>query len=1005
VQSPSDEVVLGQTLQLTAIPKTQGGVPLPARDVAWSSSDESTATVNSSGVVTGTSIGGPVQIRATVEGVTGETQIRVLPVPVDHIIVTPPDNDIQVGQQTQLTATAYDAGGAVLSGRTFFWASDATSVAGITTTGLVIGIATGGPVTITATADGKTGSATVSVTRRPATRLGFSQPPGQAIAAIAVTPAVQVVVQDDLLGTVTGATNQVTIALAGNPGGATLSGTLTVAAVNGVATFANLILDRAGSGYTLMASAQGLASAISPPFTVVAGAANKLAMVTPPPGTAQSGVGFGIHPVVQIVDAAGNPVSQSGILVTASIASGNGTLGGTLAVATNASGAATFTNLALTGPAGPFTIAFSAPSIAPVTSGTILLSAGPPAALLVTTQPSGSARSGVVLARQPVVQVVDGTGNPVLQSGITVTASIASGPAGGTLGGSLTASTNGAGVATFAGLVLTGPAGSYVLGFGSAGVASVTSTPIALTAGTGTGLAVTTQPSATGTSGVAFSQQPVIQIQDAAGNPVGQSGTTITASLVSGPPGGVLGGTLVATTGAGGAAAFGNLSVAGPAGAYTIGFAAAGLSSAQANPVTLAASGTPGLAITVQPSSAAVNGVVLNQQPVVQLVDGSGQPSNQAGVAVTATLSGGGSATLGGTATVNSDGSGKATFAGLSITGKVGSYTLAFSASGMTGVTSGAIALGAGPAALLVISTQPSATATTGTAFALQPVLQVQDGSGNPVSGVVVTAAIASGSGTLGGTATATSDGSGTATFAGLSISGPTGQYTLGFTTPGAPQVTSASITLGAGAPTQLTIATQPSATAQSGVAFAQQPAVQVADALGNPVSGVLVTVAIGTGGGTLGGTATATSDASGLAVFSGLSISGTIGDYTLAFSASGTPTVTSNTITLAAGLVAQIVIVRQPSGSANHGAVFARQPIVQLTDAAGNLVAGASVTAAINSAILGNGVLGGTLTIVTDAAGLATFTNLKISKSGIYTLKFTSGGVTSPASSSITIT
>jgi hypothetical protein len=59
-----------------------------------------------------------------------------------------------------------------------------------------------------------------------------------------------------------------------------------------------------------------------------------------------------------------------------------------------------------------------------------------------------------------------------------------------------------------------------VLGFGSAGLSSVTSTPITLTAGAGTSLAVTTQPSAAATSGVAFPQQPVIQIQDAAGNPL-----------------------------------------------------------------------------------------------------------------------------------------------------------------------------------------------------------------------------------------------------------------------------------------------------------------------------------------------------------------------------------------------------------------------------------------------------------------------------------------------------
>ena len=45
-----------------------------------------------------------------------------------------------------------------------------------------------------------------------------------------------------------------TLSLGNNPGGGTLSGTLTVAAVNGVATFNNLSINAAGSGYTLVAT-------------------------------------------------------------------------------------------------------------------------------------------------------------------------------------------------------------------------------------------------------------------------------------------------------------------------------------------------------------------------------------------------------------------------------------------------------------------------------------------------------------------------------------------------------------------------------------------------------------------------------------------------------------------------------------------------------------------------------------------------------------------------------
>src|SRR5208283_3389018 len=53
----------------------------------------------------------------------------------------------------------------------------------------------------------------------------------------------------------------VTLALGTNPGGSstTLGGMLTATAVNGVATFSGLTLNNAGNGYTLKATADGLA--------------------------------------------------------------------------------------------------------------------------------------------------------------------------------------------------------------------------------------------------------------------------------------------------------------------------------------------------------------------------------------------------------------------------------------------------------------------------------------------------------------------------------------------------------------------------------------------------------------------------------------------------------------------------------------------------------------------------------------------------------------------------
>jgi len=141
-------------------------------------------------------------------------------------------------------------------------------------------------------------------------------------------------------------------------------------------------------------TATGLTNATSTTVTITAGAASQLTLTTEPSSTAQSGVAFAQQPVIQVRDASGNPVSQSGVTLTAAIATGGGTLGGTLTAATNGSGVASFTNLAITGTAGDRTLSFSAAGLTGVTSGTITIIAGAATQLSLTTQPSGTAQSG-----------------------------------------------------------------------------------------------------------------------------------------------------------------------------------------------------------------------------------------------------------------------------------------------------------------------------------------------------------------------------------------------------------------------------------------------------------------------------------------------------------------------------------------------------------------------------------------------------------------------------------
>jgi hypothetical protein len=100
------------------------------------------------------------------------------------------------------------------------------------------------------------------------------------------------------------------------------------------------------------------------------------------------------------------------------------------------------------------------------------------------------------------------------------------------------------------------------------------------------------------------------------------------------------------------------------------------------------------------------------------------------------------------------------------------------------------------PPSRLKIRTEPSGSATIGVELDRQPEVQIQDEKGKDVksSGVPVTAAVASGAGSLGGTATRLTDSKGRAEFTDLRIQGATGSHVLIFAANGYTSVTSRSI-------------------------------------------------------------------------------------------------------------------------------------------------------------------------------------------------------------------
>ncbi len=82
---------------------------------------------------------------------------------VASVEVSPPgETVIEVGHTVQLTATIKDAAGNVLTERTITWSSDDDLIAAVSGTGLVTGEGVGN-ATITATSEGRSGTASVMV--------------------------------------------------------------------------------------------------------------------------------------------------------------------------------------------------------------------------------------------------------------------------------------------------------------------------------------------------------------------------------------------------------------------------------------------------------------------------------------------------------------------------------------------------------------------------------------------------------------------------------------------------------------------------------------------------------------------------------------------------------------------------------------------------------------------------------------------------------------------------
>lgn len=150
----------GDVVQLTAV-ATDAQDRVVEVPITWATDNMAIATVDQTGLVTGVAEG-TVTISASAQGVKGNAGVSVKrKVRPASITVTPTMPSIVVGSTLQLTAVVRDIDGNTLP-TSVSWTSSATSVATVSSTGMVTGVMAGS-ATISASAQGVSGSTSLTV--------------------------------------------------------------------------------------------------------------------------------------------------------------------------------------------------------------------------------------------------------------------------------------------------------------------------------------------------------------------------------------------------------------------------------------------------------------------------------------------------------------------------------------------------------------------------------------------------------------------------------------------------------------------------------------------------------------------------------------------------------------------------------------------------------------------------------------------------------------------------
>lgn len=826
--------------------------------------------------------------------------------------------------------------------------------------------------TITATAAGLSGSPlTIGATAVPSTptRLEIVSQPSVGVAGAALTPAIVVRARDAFGNIATTFTGAVSIAITGAQP-PPLGGTAVRAAQAG-AVFNDLSINVAGS-YQLAVASGTLVSDTTAAIGITAAPASVLAFVAQPTATV-AGASFVPPVTVRALDAFGNRDSSFTGSISLDLLDGGSAVlsGGTSQLAVN--GLATFPTLSVNLASAAYRLRASSGSLTPDTSVVFGITPSAPTQISLISGGSQTSAVGSTLSQPIVVELRDAQGNAV--PGATVNFSIVTG--GGTALPT-NATTNALGRASTV-WTLGGFLGAQELRASLATAPTVlVPVPATATPGAPAQVLITQAP----TTGVAGNALPsfLIEVRDVGGNRIPTFTGSVVASLDANPTGTALSGAL-AVNAVAGLADFSGLIIYNAGVGYRLKATldVEGISSPASAPFNVVAGAASTLAFVSGQIQGGTAGEPMPEPIVVQVKDAHNNPVAGQTVNFAALV---GAASVSPTAVVT-DATGRASTT--AVFGSTAGNPLAgvqISSTGIATVLETTVSIAAGAATQLAVTTVPFTTVVAGAPFTIAA--EARDALGNraPTFGGGATVEILTGpsgaslSGPRNDEALA-----GALVFENLSVD-KAGSYTLSISSAGLTSATTFAFSATPAAAASMTLV---DGDAQSGAVtstLAKPLVVEVRDAFGNPIEGVSVVWAVGSGDAnvTIG---TVLTDANGISQTE-LVLGTTVGPVTVTASVVGLP-MTSFSATVTAGTASVVAEIVAPM-NATAGSAFGTFTY-ELRDGFGNVVTShVGFARAVFQKQAGSAdpvVIGGDS--VTVVNGIATFSNLIVATAGQY--------------------